>query len=406
MDGGATPRTVPAGARASLDGLVDQYESLLDQVVAKGAGDDTVYQLLAVRDQIATACREGEPPVHAQAARIAALDDRLRQDRKLISLRGRTSLRALRDVLQPPEENWWWRLEAPPNPLWTIAAALFLTISVTMITDFSRRLLSADPDELGILSIALQGLFAVGATSTFTEGGRRWIENVLSRLGVRPQFQLRWKLVSTLCLLLVVTLAWKAEPPRMARRYNDLAFVSEQTDSAYAMQLYQRAIALDPNMPEAHYNLGAFYEEKYQFDKAAAEYQKTIVVSPSHVKAYASLSRVLLLSNQPLNALRVADDGSKFTPPDAQTAAALRKDLAWAEFTLGFYDRAEGDARHAARSPNVAASAYCVLGRIYDKVGKPPEAQQAWKDFQAAMADPKRRPKMIEPDCTRLAEAA
>jgi tetratricopeptide (TPR) repeat protein len=159
-------------------------------------------------------------------------------------------------------------------------------------------------------------------------------------------------------------------------------------------------------MPEAHFNLGALYEKRYEYDKATAEYQETIAINPSHVKAHANLSRLLILANQPLSALRVAVDGTKIASNDARTTATLRKDLAWAEDQLGFYSDAEAEAKSALQSADVAPSAYCVLGKIYTHWGKVPEARQAWKSFTASINDPKIHPPIIEPDCTRLAEAA
>jgi Flp pilus assembly protein TadD len=406
MDRDASAGPGSVDAHIPLVGLMERYEAVLNRLISSDPpGDTLVYELLLVRDQLAAAAGAGGSPPQCLTEGICALDEQLKTHSDRIVLHGQTSLEQLRDVVRPPDRNWWWHSENPSNPLWTIFAVLFLTVSVTMITDFTRRMLSADPDELGILSIAVQALFAVGATSTFTEGGRKWIENLLSRLGVRPKFQPRWKLVSTLALLVIVSLAWKVGPPRLAMRYNNHAYGSEETRPATALQFYQRAIALNPEMPEAHFNLGEFYEKKYEYDQAAVEYRKTIIVSPFHVKAYANLSRVLLLENQPLTALRVADHASNL-PSDAQTAATLRKDLAWAEYELGFYSEAEADAKRAARYPDIAASANCVLGKIYTRWRKPADAERAWKSFKASIRDPNVHPPMVEPDCTRLAEAA
>jgi Tfp pilus assembly protein PilF len=99
-------------------------------------------------------------------------------------------------------------------------------------------------------------------------------------------------------------------------------------------------------------------------------------------------------------------DGTKIASNDARTTATLRKDLAWAEDQLGFYSDAEAEAKSALQSADVAPSAYCVLGKIYTHWGKVPEARQAWKSFTASINDPKIHPPIIEPDCTRLAEAA
>jgi len=405
-----TGAAVAPEVSAPFEALVENYEALLKQVDSNHPPDKyAVYQLLVVRDQIAAAGRDGtyRPPV-SLAKRVCTLDDALRRLSNQIAIRGKPDLEDLRDSVQPPEQNWWWPPKPSPNPLWTIGAVLLLTVSVTMITDFTRRILSSDPDALGIAAIALQAILGVAASSTFSEGGWRWIEDLLLRRGVPPQSRPRWKLGVTLLLFLLVATAWKLGPLGLAmyyRYYNDVAYHADANGSPDTLQFYKRAIALDPQMPQAHFNLATLYERRYDYDKAMEEYQQTILVDPSHVKAYANLSRLLILTNQPQTALRVASDGTKIAPKNDPTLPALNKDLAWAEDQLGFYSDAEADAKQALQSPDMTPSAYCVLGKIYTHWGKPELAQQAWKNFTASIRNPKIHPPIIEPDCTRLAEA-
>jgi len=390
-----------APAPDALDALVAEYQSLLDQLGAKHPdGDKLGYRLLIVRDRIAAAIRDAAPPL-SLAAKIGDLDKRLK-GKQVAAFQG-AAFDALRSVMQPPAENWWWQPRDPANPLWTAIAVLLLTLSLTMITDFARRVLSTDPNETGIVWIASQAVLAVAATSAFSDSGRQWFETLLRRR-VRPRFLPPWKLAAALGLFLVVCLLRKFAPGIIAQDYNNVAFHTHH--STAELQGYKLAIAFDPEMVQAHFNLGIAYEDAYQYDKAIDEYHTIIGIDPTHAPAYANLARLLILQNQPLNALRIADDGSKLSNVDSQTAATIRKNLAWAESELGYYRQAESDAKLALQSTKVTAAAYCVLGKIYNQTHKPGEAQAAWSNFTAAIHDPAMRPSIIEPDCVRLAEAS
>jgi hypothetical protein len=400
-----------AGEPTPLEALVAHYEVLLNQVFAAcPADEDLIYRLLQVRDRIAATIRDaGLPPPLDLANRICLLDKKIKGLSAQISLDGRTTLEALRNVAQPPEQNWWWRPEPAPDLLWTIIPVTLLTLSVTMLTDFTRRILSADPDGWGIVSIAFQALCAVAATGSFTAAGRQWMERLLRLLGIRSRFRPRWKLGASSVLFVATILVLDAWPNHLAEYYNNRAYHymnPNSNDLSAALGFFKRAVALDPEMTQVHFNMAVLYEQTYQYDKAIAEYQQAIVADPSHVKAYASLSRLLILANQPLSALRTATDAAGLPPADAVTMATLHKNLAWAEDQLGFYADAESDAKKALTSPDVAPAAYCVLGRIYTHWKKAPEARQAWKSFTAAIQVPNIDPTVIEPDCKHLAEAA
>jgi tetratricopeptide (TPR) repeat protein len=354
-----------SAASAALGELVSRCEFLIDELQsAETGGEDLVYELLLVRDHIANGVLEVAALSHTLTDRISKTDDRLRENANRILLRGGARLERLRDILRPPERNWWWYQQPRTSPLWTIGPLLFLTLSVTMITDFAHRLLSADPDGFGISSVAIQAVLAVAATSTFSQSGGQWMEDLFARFKRLKRFHQGGKLAATAALFLVALPAWEWGPRALAIYYNDRAYRTPAADSASAFQLYQRAINLNPRLPDAHFNLGELYEYKYEYDKAAAEYREAIMVAPAYVKAYANLSRVLILGNQPLEALRVAYDASSLPSPDNFTAAALLKNQAWAEFQLGFLAQAEADAKLATRPPDPAPTAYCILGKI------------------------------------------
>lgn len=291
--------------------------------------------------------------------------------------------------------------------IWNTLAALLLTTSVTMLTDFTHRLLAADPDGVGILSVSIQALFTVAATSTFTKAGWSSVQSLFSLFGIRAQSQGRWKVVLAGGLFAVVCPAWIWLPSKLAVHYNDQGFLRSATDPGHALEDYERAIALDPRLAQAHFNLGELYEGFYQYENAAGEYQKAIVADHTFVLAYNNLARVLLLEDKAMTALRITDDALALErdPNDKETEAAMRKNRAWAEYQLGFYDEGIADARLSIQS-GPSSAAYCVLGKIYGKLERPAEGRQAWEDFTKSSASEaaNRSHPMVEPDCKLLAQ--
>ena len=408
-DVGSIPSTDELSAP---DVLVNNYEELLHEVNSTDkAKTAQIYQLLVARDRVAAVGRAGSPIPFSVADRICRLDAELKNALDRIALEESPNLEELCRAVQPPQQNWWWCAKPTPNPLWTIAAVLLLTLSITMITDFTRRVLSADPEGVGILSIAIQAALAVAASSTFSESGRRFLERVFWR-HMPSRFLAQSKFGTALILALIVAISWKWGPNWLGVYYNNKAFCDAFQPECLAkradgQRLFMRAIALNPAEPVWHFNVGVLYESSYEYDKATAEYQKAISLSPSYVRAYANLARLLVLSNQPLAGLRAAVDGMQNAPHADPALPTLEKDLAWAEDQLGFYKDANKDVMSALQSSDrdLRPSAYCVLAKIYTHWRKEAEARHAWEMFTSSVNDPSIHPSIIEPDCTRLAEA-
>lgn len=48
-----------------------------------------------------------------------------------------------------------------------------------------------------------------------------------------------------------------------------------------AIRAYERALAIDPHTPNAHYHLGLIHKDRGEFDKAAANFQRALEVNPA-----------------------------------------------------------------------------------------------------------------------------
>jgi Flp pilus assembly protein TadD len=286
---------------------------------------------------------------------------------------------------------------------WDIAAGLLLACSVTMLTDFSRRMLGSDPDSLGIVSVSVQAVFAVAATSTFTKAGWQWIESLFSDFKIGMRSQSRWRLALSAVLFAIMCPIWIWLPSRLAVYYNDRGVKLEEANPVAALEDLERSTALNPRLSAAQYNLGELLEESYQYDAAASRYQQSIGTNNRDIKSYNNLARVLLLDGNAMTALSITDQALTIGTTDKQALAALYKNRGSAEFDLGFNTQAIADSL-ASENSEANAAAYCLLGQIYTKTGKAAHARTAWEEFDRLRASSDQVKKMAAPDCTLRAE--
>ena len=280
---------------------------------------------------------------------------------------------------------------------WNATSLFLVTCSVRMLTDFSHRLLSADPDSIGISAIAVQALFAVAATSTVTRMGRASIEALFARWHIAEAPRGIRQTQLALAMTFLIFLIWIQVPLTLAVIYNNLAYRETHqknplvADLGQALQNYLRAVSLDPKLAEAHFNLGELYENFYQYDKATEQYKQAIVAGHNDARSHNNLARVLLLQNNPTDAFRVLSDAATPAAVDVELKAALYKNRGWAEYLMGFNDNAIADVNLSIQAQPSAAS-YCVLGKIYSKLGKQTVSQQSWAAFSKLSSSPISRP--------------
>lgn len=292
-----------------------------------------------------------------------------------------------------------------PNLACDVLGALLLASSVSMLTDFSRRLLSADPDSIGIASISVQAVFAVAATGTFSKTGWRWIESLLSKLKMRMQSPSHWRLALSATLFAIVCPAWICLPPWLASYYNDRGESLEETNPPAALEDLERSTTLDPQLSAAQYNLGELLEQSYQYEAAALHYQQSIAVNNRDVNAYNNLGRVLLIAGKTNTALGIIDRALAIGTTNKHTLASLYANRGAAEFELGFSTEAIGDA-YSSENAQANAAAYCLLGKTYTKIGRPFDAHAAWDEFSKEMTTSDPIQMMAPPDCTHRSEEA
>ena len=114
-------------------------------------------------------------------------------------------------------------------------------------------------------------------------------------------------------------------------------------DTAAAVAAYRRAIALRPDYPEAHNNLGGLLAAAGALDEAVAHYRQAIRFDPGHSGAHYNLANVLLGRGETADAIRHYRLALAAAPNDPDVLNNLARALAGAggaAEAAGLYRRA------------------------------------------------------------------
>src|SRR5262249_55241596 len=91
---------------------------------------------------------------------------------------------------------------------------------------------------------------------------------------------------------------WSADPQNLER----------------ALALAQQAVALDDSLPFAHAVLGGGYAVKQQYDQAMAEEERALALDPNNVDSYECQADVLNRAGRPEDALRAIERAMRLNP--------------------------------------------------------------------------------------------
>ncbi len=91
---------------------------------------------------------------------------------------------------------------------------------------------------------------------------------------------------------------WSADPQTLER----------------AWALAQQALALDDSLPRAHSLLGFVYAAKQQYDQAIAEGERAIALDPNNADSYTMQANTLNLAGRPEEALRMVEQAMRLNP--------------------------------------------------------------------------------------------
>jgi len=146
--------------------------------------------------------------------------------------------------------------------------------------------------------------------------------------------------------------------------------LSQEGKHDEAIAAYQQVLASNPQIAEAHYNIGFLNSQKKDWAAAEAAYLKALEVRPGYGEAIAALARVYQDSGQPARAAELLAKAAADNPKDAKV-----------QFNLGVFHLNSGRAEEAAAAFQKAGEAdptnaevHYYLGTLAVGQNKIPEA--------------------------------
>ena len=378
-----------------LHSLYKEYCQLVEQLAAAEVWEpEVVLAMLRSRDRIQqlieqSADASDRPDLPAKLwLNLAQTDASL--GRQSDKLRQMEDLATWRKSFNPPDHHWWWHPPEPEEPqtsrawLWGGLTVAVLTINLALAQDIATRFLAGAPgvwSSVGAIAPVILALFASGGA--LTQVGQQLLESLVSNQGVAKKTLPQIKFLLTVALLAGLFSLHYLGLPRFASYYNYQGEkLYEKGNWANAESHFQRALNLQPDFPQAQFNLGVLYEEYQEYDQAQNEYLKA--TQGDYLLAYNNLARLYLQNGDydratPL--LRLALIDPELPQEDPEIEYVLRKNLGHVRLEQERLPEAETELLEAVRIGEQLAmprpDAYCLLAQVLEKQGPIPAVSNA-----------------------------
>jgi Tfp pilus assembly protein PilF len=170
-----------------------------------------------------------------------------------------------------------------------------------------------------------------------------------------------------------------------------------------AIAAYKDALAANPELAEAHSNLGLIYNQQHKYELAVSEFQRALAVNPKDAITYNGIGAALRAQKDLPGAIK-----------NFQTAVSLDPKLATAHYNLGVayelqrdYDRSLNSYEQAIKCDYRLGEAYYRMGMILEKRHRNDDARAKFKAALKASenadysADARQRLALLESKPTR-----
>jgi tetratricopeptide (TPR) repeat protein len=367
----------------NLDRFVEHYSATIISLEAAQPrpSSEHILSVLKARDEVQTALIDRTEDRPEDLIQVIELDRRLKQ--QSVRIAQTVKLADWRLSFQPSDKAWWWFLEAPLSRwdrfdwLWTALSILCLTISLGLVADISSRFLSGGPDTWAALTLVGQSVLALlAAGGALTVAGQEAIKRMLVSFKVPAYFWHEAKFALAV-LLLAGLVALRFSLPSIAVWYNNQGLQNYHDGRLTSAQFdYLRAIKLNPDYLEAHYNLGVLYEDLQQIDKARTEY--LAAVQGGLDAAHNNLARLNILNENYAAAVPLLKKGLSLTKIH-EVSYDLHKNLGWARLGQERYEEAIVELQAAIDLFPEKAPAHCLLAQVLEKKSDQAGAQREWE---------------------------
>jgi tetratricopeptide (TPR) repeat protein len=129
-----------------------------------------------------------------------------------------------------------------------------------------------------------------------------------------------------------------------------------------AFTLAQQALALDDSLPRAHQVLSLVYVLKQQYEEAIAESERATILDPNSADLYTTRAFVLNSAGRPEAALKMAEQARRLNPRSPPISLFQ---LSWAYYGTGRYAEAITTVKEAISRNSNLLGAHAVLASSY-----------------------------------------
>jgi tetratricopeptide (TPR) repeat protein len=407
-----SPTETYADRVASLEASVtrdrDSLRAWLARLVARPAGAapepaptntliEGLHAALTARDHVAAGVANGAALSLGDLTTLRRADDELvRLTSKVVPLLQHL-LPIWRQSALPAADRWWWRLDEAAaqraeSANLTLIAGLLITLALGLLTTIAARFWSGSTDATSIVTNGLLAAIAGGALTSF---GRTVTDAVLLGVGVPRHWLSRAKLVVALAVVFGAVGFWKSLP-RISASYTK-AGSEHRANKRHTEALadLERAVALDPDSAEAHYQLGGAHADLHNYDKARTGLARAIELDANHVRATLDLARIGILTKDYSHALHELNTAFGKLPKlkkgeKNELHYLYNKSVAWYRLRLAAEYAADDDKRptlldgaHDAATQAIhhgdRADAYALRAEVMYRLGGFDDSNEDWK---------------------------
>ena len=172
--------------------------------------------------------------------------------------------------------------------------------------------------------------------------------------------------------------------PNKARAWFNLGGAYLKSDPDRARVAFTRALSLEPNFPEAYYDLGVIEQDRGNYREAITLYQRTTEMNPEYWPAWNNLGNSFLALGENSRALEAYSRTLNLNPDHWPS----QYNIAIVHYTAGRFDKAIPRLRSVLEwSPDFRDARY-LLASSLARSGDAAEAEREWKKLGHAPGQP------------------
>jgi TolB-like protein/class 3 adenylate cyclase/cytochrome c-type biogenesis protein CcmH/NrfG len=234
-----------------------------------------------------------------------------------------------------------------------ITRKIAAALAVKLTQDEKKRVARKYTENMEAYDFLLQGLEYQNRNTK--EAHAQALQMYERAIELDPEFALAYALLG-LIHLHEWTFGWSQDPKSLKQ----------------AFELAQKAIALDDSLPVGHHVLGYVYLWKKQHEQAIAELEEAIALSPNSADGLAGLGGILNWAGKPEKAIGLVKKAMRLNPRDPYWYLWI---LGHAYFLTGGYEEAIETLKRVLDRNPYFLPAHFYLAAIYSELGRQEEAR-------------------------------